>query len=100
MQTSIYVMISMVSSLESTSHACQKKFPRTSSAIRHTPPYTLAQTKKQELKADQHKSYPDGGEDDELIIAVGPPLRHLRRRDDTTIHDIIVVERARHGKYR
>jgi hypothetical protein len=93
-------MISMVSSLESTPHANRKKFSRTSSVIRHTPPYALAQTKKKcvclrkELKADQHKSYPDGGEDDELIIAVGPPLRHLRRRDDTTVHDIVVVERA------
>jgi hypothetical protein len=46
------------------------------------------------------KSYPDGGEDDELIIAVGPPLHHLRRQDDTTVHDIVVVERARHGEYR
>jgi hypothetical protein len=46
------------------------------------------------------KIYPDGGEDDELIIAVGPPLRHLRRRDDATVHDIVVVERARHVEYR
>jgi hypothetical protein len=55
---------------------------------------------RRELKAGQHKSYPDGDEDDELIIAVGPPLRHLQRRDDATIHDIIVVERERHGEYR
>jgi hypothetical protein len=46
------------------------------------------------------KSYPDGGEDDKLIIVVGHPLRHLRRRDDATVHDIVVVERARHGEYR
>jgi hypothetical protein len=46
------------------------------------------------------KSYLDGGEDDEVIIAVGPPLRHLRHRDDATVHDIVVVERARHGEYR
>jgi hypothetical protein len=39
------------------------------------------------------KNYPDDREDDELIIAVGPPLRHLRCRDDTTVHDIVVVER-------
>jgi hypothetical protein len=45
------------------------------------------------------KSYPDGGKDDELIIAVGPPLRHLRRRDDATVHDIVVIERAQHGEY-
>jgi hypothetical protein len=25
--------------------------------------------------------------------------RHLRRRDDATVHDIVVVERARHGKH-
>ena len=46
MPTSIYATISMVSSLESTPHAC-RKFPRTSSVIRHKPPYALAQTKKQ-----------------------------------------------------
>jgi hypothetical protein len=38
---------------------------------------------------------PDGGEDDELVIAVGPLLCHLRRRDDATVLDIVVVERAR-----
>jgi hypothetical protein len=54
---------------------------------------------RRELKADQHKKLPDGGEDDELIIAVGPPLRHLQRRDDAIVHDIVVVERARHVKY-
>jgi hypothetical protein len=35
-----------------------------------------------------------------MTIAVSPPLRHLRRRDDTTVHDIVVVIRARHGEYR
>jgi hypothetical protein len=35
-----------------------------------------------------------------VVIAVDPPLRHLWRRDDATVLDIIVVERARHGKYR
>jgi hypothetical protein len=34
-----------------------------------------------------------------VVIVVGPPLRHLRRRDDAIILDIVVVERARHGKY-
>jgi hypothetical protein len=33
---------------------------------------------RRELKAGRHKSYSDGGEDDELVIDVGPPLRHLR----------------------
>jgi hypothetical protein len=54
---------------------------------------------RRELKACQHKRYPDGGDDDELVIAVCPPLRHLRRRDDATVLDIVVVECARHGKY-
>jgi hypothetical protein len=55
---------------------------------------------RRELKAGRHKIYPDGGEDDELVIVVGPPLRHLRRQDDATVLDIVVVERARHAKYR
>jgi hypothetical protein len=46
-----------------------------------------------ELKAGWHKSYPDGGEDDELVTVVDPPLRQLRRQDDTTILDIVVVDR-------
>jgi hypothetical protein len=54
---------------------------------------------RRELKANQHKSYPNGGEDDELIIVVGPPLRHLWRQDDATVLDIVVVERARHTEY-
>jgi hypothetical protein len=52
-----------------------------------------------ELKAGRHKSYPDGGEDDELVTIVDPPLRHLRRQYDATIFDIVVVERARHDEY-
>jgi hypothetical protein len=98
--------IFMVLSLESTSHACRKKFPRTSSVIRtHYHTCLLKQKSKcvclrRELKTDQHKSYCDGGEDDKLIIAVGPPLCYLRRRDDVTVHDIVVEERARHGEYR
>jgi hypothetical protein len=55
--------------------------------------------KKRELKADRHKSYPDGGEDDKLVTVVDPPLHHLRCQDDTTILDIVVVERARHDEY-
>jgi hypothetical protein len=55
---------------------------------------------RRELKAGRSKSYRNGGEDDELVFVVGPPMRHLRRRDDATVLDIVVVERARHGKYR
>jgi hypothetical protein len=55
---------------------------------------------RRELKASRHKSYPDDGEDDELVTVVDPPLCHLRRQDDATILDIVVVERARHGEYR
>jgi hypothetical protein len=36
----------------------------------------------------------------QVVISVGPPLRHLRRQDDATYLDIVVVERARHGEYR
>jgi hypothetical protein len=53
-----------------------------------------------ELKAGPNKSYSDGGEDDELVTVVDPPLRHLQRQDDATIFDIVVVERARHDEYR
>jgi hypothetical protein len=52
-----------------------------------------------ELKAGRYKSYPDGGEDDKLIIAIGPRLHHLWRWDDATVLDIVVVECARHGEY-
>ena len=55
---------------------------------------------RRELKAGRHKSYPDGGKDDKLVTVVDPPLRHLRRQDDATILDIVVVERARHDEYR
>jgi hypothetical protein len=50
-------------------------------------------------KASRHKSYLNGGEDDELVIVVGPPLRHLWRQDDATVLDIVVVESARHTEY-
>jgi hypothetical protein len=55
---------------------------------------------RRKLKAGQHKSYPDGGEDDELVTVVDPPLRHLRRQDDTTVPNKVVVERARYDEYR
>jgi hypothetical protein len=35
-----------------------------------------------------------------VVIAVGPPLRHLWHRNDITVFDIVVVERARHDEYR
>jgi hypothetical protein len=35
-----------------------------------------------------------------VVIAVGPLLLHLRRRDDATILDVVVIERSRHGEYR
>jgi hypothetical protein len=35
-----------------------------------------------------------------LIIAVGPPMRHLQCQDDATVHDIVVIERARHVECR
>jgi hypothetical protein len=55
---------------------------------------------RRELKASRHKSYPNGGEENELVIIVGPPLRHLlRRQDDATVLDIVVVEHARHTEY-
>ena len=54
---------------------------------------------RRELKASWHKNYLNGGEDDELVIVVGPPLRHLWRQDDATVLDIVVVERARHTEY-
>ena len=54
---------------------------------------------RKELKAGRHKSYPDGGEDDELVTVVDPPLRYLRRQDDATVLDIVVVERAQHTEY-
>jgi hypothetical protein len=54
---------------------------------------------RRELKASRHKSYPNGGEDDELVIIVSPPLHHLWRHDDATVLDIVVVERARYSEY-
>jgi hypothetical protein len=106
MPTSIYATISMVLSLVSTPHACRKKFTvhrQSSGTYQHT---RLLKQKsncvclRRELKTNQHKSYLDSREDDELIIAVGPPLRHLRCRDDATVHDIVVVEHARHVECR
>jgi hypothetical protein len=54
---------------------------------------------RRELKANRHKIYHNGGEDDELVIVVGPPLRHLSRQDDAIVLDIVVVEHARHTEY-
>jgi hypothetical protein len=45
------------------------------------------------------KLYPNGGEDDKLVIVVGPPLRHLWRQDDATVLNMVVVEHARHTEY-
>jgi hypothetical protein len=55
---------------------------------------------RRELKACRHKSYSDGSEDDKLVIAIGPPLCRLRRRDDATVLDIVVAEHARHRESR
>jgi hypothetical protein len=52
------------------------------------------------IKGRPAQKLPDGGEDDELVPVVDPPLCHLRRQDDTTILDIVVVKRTRHDKYR
>jgi hypothetical protein len=52
------------------------------------------------IKGKSAQKLPNGGEDDDLVIIVGPPLCHLQRRqDDATVLDIVVVERARHTKY-
>jgi hypothetical protein len=51
------------------------------------------------IKGKPPQKLPNGDEDDELIIVVGPPLRHLWRQDDATVLDIVVVERARHTEY-
>jgi hypothetical protein len=52
------------------------------------------------IKDRPAQSYPNGGEDDELVTVVDPPLCLLRRQDDATILDIVVIERARHDEYR
>jgi hypothetical protein len=54
---------------------------------------------RRELKTSQHKSYPNGGKDDELVIVVDLSLRPLWRQDDATVIDIVVVECARHTEY-
>jgi hypothetical protein len=51
------------------------------------------------IKGRSAQNLPDGGEYDELVTVVDPPLRHLRRQDEATILDIVVVERARHDEY-
>jgi hypothetical protein len=105
MQPLIYATICMVSSLESTFHTCHNKIPlyivshQTRTIIRSCLNKKVSVCLRRELKAGQHKSYPDGGEDDELVTIVDPPLRHLRCQDDATILDRVVVERARHDEY-
>jgi hypothetical protein len=52
------------------------------------------------IKGRPAQKLPQRCEDDELIVAVDPPLRHLQRRDDATVHDIVVVECTLHDEYR
>jgi hypothetical protein len=94
------------------SHHCRaRSTPTGSSLVHHQSSGTHHHTRllkqkdkcvclRRELKAGRHKSYPDGGEDDELVIVVSPPLRHLRRQDDATVLDIVVIKRTRYGEYR
>jgi hypothetical protein len=49
------------------------------------------------IKGRLAQKLPDGGEDDKLVIAISPPLRHLRRQDDTIVLDIVVVEHTCRG---
>jgi hypothetical protein len=51
------------------------------------------------IKGKPAQKLPNGGDDDKLVIIVGPPLRHLWRQDDATVLDIVVIERARHTEY-
>jgi hypothetical protein len=51
------------------------------------------------IKGKPAQKLPNCGEDDELVIVVGPPLCHLWRQDDATVLDIVVVERAQHTEY-
>ena len=51
------------------------------------------------IKGKPAQKLSNGGEDDKLVIVVGPPLRHLWRQDDATVLDIVVIERARHTEY-
>jgi hypothetical protein len=60
----------------------------------HTPEILL-----NHIFEDLRKPKAPNSEDEELVTVVDPPLRHLRRQDDATILDIVVVERARHDKY-
>jgi hypothetical protein len=52
------------------------------------------------IKGRLAQKLPDGSEDDELVIAAGPPVWHLWRRDDATVLDIVVFEHVRHGETR
>jgi hypothetical protein len=51
------------------------------------------------IKGKPTQKLPNGGDDDELVIVVGPPLRRLWRQYDATVLDIVVVEHARHTEY-
>jgi hypothetical protein len=46
------------------------------------------------IKGKPAQKLPNDGEDDKLVIVVGPPLRHLRRQDDATVLDKVVIERT------
>jgi hypothetical protein len=46
------------------------------------------------IKGKPTQKLPNGGDDDELVIVVGPPLRRLWRQYDATVLDIVVVEHA------
>jgi hypothetical protein len=51
------------------------------------------------IKGRPAQKLPPRWRDDELVIAIGPPLRHLQCWDDVTVLDIVVIDRARHGEY-
>jgi hypothetical protein len=51
---------------------------------------------RRELKADQHKSYPDDGEWSLLSVI----LCVTSGQDDAIVLDIVIIEHARHGEYR
>jgi hypothetical protein len=105
MQTSIYVTICIGLIIgEHVPHIPEEIFSyivshQTRTTIRFCLNKKASVCLRRELKASRHKSYLNGGEDDELVIVVGPPLRHLWRQDDATVLDIVVIERARHTEY-
>jgi hypothetical protein len=90
----------MVSSSKSTSHTCIKKLPlyivrhQTRTTIRACLNKRRVCVFAKRIKDRLAQKLPDGGEDDELVITVSHLLCHLQRRDDATVLDIVVVERA------